>query len=111
MPSCTPLPSATNLPSRGFQLSIVGSYRALQNPELYLTMNEFSNSCSFTQAHYRQAGYAVAAGLSLYLVLLVPLFLIRASIWTTSLFVDHSKTKWDDDLIDGGMTCIWILIV
>jgi len=56
----------------------------------------------FTQAHYRQAGIAVAAGLVLYLVLLLPLFLIRATVWTSSLFVDLNRTKWDDGLIDGG---------
>src|SRR5271170_7492208 len=57
----------------------------------------------FTQAHYRQAAYAVGAGLTLYLLLLFPLFLIRASVWTSSLFVDLNKTKWDDDLIDMGL--------
>jgi hypothetical protein len=93
----------SNPPSRGFQLAIVGAYRGLQNPDLYPTYeNDFAN-CSFTQAHYRQAGYAVGAGLLLYLLLLFPLFLIRASVWTSSLFIDLKKTKWDDDLIDGGI--------
>ena len=58
---------------------------------------------SFTQAHYRQAAYAVGAGLTLYLVLLLPLFLIRAFVWTSSLFIDLNKSKWDDDLIDMGL--------
>jgi hypothetical protein len=57
----------------------------------------------FTLDHYRQAAYAVGAGLVLYLVLLFPLFLIRASVWTSSFFVDLGKSKWDDDLIDGGV--------
>lgn len=58
---------------------------------------------SFTQAHYRQAAYAVGAGLTLYLVLLFPLFLIRASVWTSSFFIDLNKSKWDSDLIDMGL--------
>jgi len=86
---------------RGFQLSIVGSYRALQNPELYPKTDNVLTG-RFTQQHYRQAGFAVAAGLFLYLGLLLPLFLIRASVWTSSLFVDLNKTRWDDELIDAG---------
>jgi hypothetical protein len=105
MPFCMPLPSIMlTCQSRGLQLSIVGSYRALQNPELHGPLC-FGLTCRFTQAHYRQAGYAVAAGLSLYLLLLFPLFLIRASVWTSSLFIDLKQAKWDDDLIDGGITC------
>jgi hypothetical protein len=87
--------------SRGFQLSVVGTYRALQNPDLYLQFQIYSDFSSFTQDHYRQAAYAVAAGLSLYLVLLLPLLLIRTVVWTSSLFVDTNQSKYVD-LIDGG---------
>ena len=50
--------------------------------------------------------YAVGAGLFLYLILLFPLFLIRASVWASSLFVNRKKAKWDDELIDGGISCL-----
>lgn len=97
------LSCCTNHLSRGLQLSVVGTYRALQNPDLYLQFKEiYSDFSSFTQDHYRQAAYAVVAGLSLYLILLLPLFLIRAVVWTSSLFVDINKSKWDIDLINGG---------
>lgn len=82
----------------------MGTYRALQNPDLYIILHYgYLLTCfRFTQDHYRQAAYAVGAGLTLYLILLVPLFLVRASVWASSLFVDLNKAKWDDDLIDGS---------
>ena len=45
---------------RGAQLTLVGAYRALQNPAL------------FTSEHYRQAAIAVAAGIAIRLLLAIP---------------------------------------
>lgn len=82
---------------------MVGAYRALQNPDLCQPIVCLADLLyRFTHQHYRQALYAVAAGLTLYLLLLFPLFLIRASVWASSLFMDRNKTRWDDDLIDAG---------
>ncbi|KAH0143166.1 hypothetical protein KCU67_g13693, partial [Aureobasidium melanogenum] len=45
---------------RGAQLTVVGAYRALQNPKL------------FTSEHYRQAALAVAAGIAIRILVAIP---------------------------------------
>lgn len=45
---------------RGLQVALVGANRAMQNPGI------------FTNEHYRQAGMALAVGLAIHLVVLVP---------------------------------------
>lgn len=45
---------------RGAQLTLVGAYRALQNPAL------------FTSEHYKQAALAVAAGIAIRILVLIP---------------------------------------
>lgn len=45
---------------RGFQLTVVGAHRALQNPGFY------------RHEHYRQAILAVAAGIIIQLLLTIP---------------------------------------
>lgn len=45
---------------RGAQLTLVGAYRALQNPAL------------FTSEHYRQAALAVVAGVAISLLVSIP---------------------------------------
>ena len=45
---------------RGAQLTVVGALRALQNPSL------------FTSDHYKQAAYAVAAGIAIRLLVAIP---------------------------------------
>ena len=57
----------------------------------------------FTHQHYRLTLFAVAAGVTLYILLLFPLFLIRASVWASSLFVDLKKARWDNDLVNSGL--------
>ena len=48
---------------RGAQLTLVGAYRALQNPGL------------FSSDHYRQAALAVVAGIAITLLLAIPVIL------------------------------------
>lgn len=45
---------------RGAQLTLVGAYRALQNPAL------------FTSEHYRQAALAVVAGIAISVLVAIP---------------------------------------
>ncbi|KZF21863.1 transmembrane protein UsgS [Xylona heveae TC161] len=74
---------------RGAQLTIVGAYRALQNPAL------------FKYEHYRQAALAVCAGVVIRLIIAIPLIGVRVLLWFLSLFVNFESTTWDNDIIDG----------
>ena len=74
---------------RGAQLTLVGANRALQNPGL------------FTSDHYRQAAIAVCAGLAIRIVLNIPIYAIKGSIWLISLFVDLGRETWDETIING----------
>lgn len=96
---------------RGAQLTVVGAYRALQNPAL------------FTSEHYRQAALAVVAGIAISVLVAIPVssclpaifrqdvcsdtdyanqtFLIRLSIRFVGLFADLEGSTWDEDVIDG----------
>ncbi|KAF2858851.1 hypothetical protein K470DRAFT_220377 [Piedraia hortae CBS 480.64] len=74
---------------RGAQLTLVGANRALQNPAI------------FTNTHYRQAAYAVAAGIVIRLILLIPTWSVRALIVIAGLFTDLSQVTWDEKLVNG----------
>ncbi|KYK54552.1 putative transmembrane protein [Drechmeria coniospora] len=71
---------------RGFQLTLVGAYRALQNPDL------------FTSAQYRQAAMAVAAGIVIRLILAIPIIGVKALLWLFSFAYSVDRTSWDDRL-------------
>ncbi|KAI9820841.1 MAG: hypothetical protein M1832_003474 [Thelocarpon impressellum] len=74
---------------RGAQLTVVGTYRALQNPGL------------FKYEHYRQAALAVAAGLVIRLAIEAPIVAVRIFLWILSFFIDAERTTWDDKIISG----------
>ncbi|CUS11237.1 unnamed protein product [Tuber aestivum] len=74
---------------RGAQLTIVGAYRALQNPSL------------FEMKHYRQAFLAVVIGAALRLLVAAPIFGVKVLLGFVGLFVDLSAVTWDDDIISG----------
>ncbi|KAF2152596.1 transmembrane protein UsgS [Myriangium duriaei CBS 260.36] len=72
---------------RGAQLTVVGAYRALQNPQL------------FTSEHYRQAALAVAAGIAIRLIVSIPTIGVRVLLWVLSWFMDFQASSWDDDVL------------
>ncbi|EMC95688.1 hypothetical protein BAUCODRAFT_499052 [Baudoinia panamericana UAMH 10762] len=74
---------------RGAQLTFVGANRALQNPAL------------FTSVHYRQAAFAVIAGLLIRLIVAIPTVGIRLLIHFAGFFVDLDHSAWDEDVIEG----------
>ncbi|RMZ84114.1 hypothetical protein DV738_g704, partial [Chaetothyriales sp. CBS 135597] len=74
---------------RGAQLTLVGANRALQNPQL------------FTTHHYRQAAIAVGAGLAISIIINIPIYAVKISLWLLSLFLDLDHETWDDSLVDG----------
>ncbi|KAK3622147.1 hypothetical protein LTR56_022373 [Elasticomyces elasticus] len=74
---------------RGAQLTFVGANRALQNPKL------------FTTTHYRQAAFAVIAGLCISLVLRIPTWTVRILLKIVGLFTDLSQSAWDEEVIEG----------
>ncbi|KAK6540342.1 hypothetical protein TWF694_009145 [Orbilia ellipsospora] len=72
---------------RGAQLTVVGAYRALQNPNL------------FKSRHYKQAALAVLAGLLVRLILDLPIFAVRIFLTFSNLFIDLKTASWDDYII------------
>ncbi|KAF3912240.1 hypothetical protein AA313_de0200953 [Arthrobotrys entomopaga] len=74
---------------RGAQLTLVGAYRALQNPNL------------FKSRHYKQAALAVLAGLLVRLILDLPIFAVRIFLSFSNLFVDLKTASWDDYIVSG----------
>ncbi|KAB5526282.1 hypothetical protein GE09DRAFT_467255 [Coniochaeta sp. 2T2.1] len=72
---------------RGIQLTLVGAHRAMQNPAI------------FTNKHYKQAAYAVLAGISIRLLVSVPILAIRLLLYLLSFVYDLSSTSWDDRVI------------
>lgn len=75
---------------RGAQLTVVGAYRALQNPGL------------FKYEHYRQAAIAVCAGIAIRILVAVPIITVKVSLWALGFFIDFDSVTWDDTLV-GGM--------
>lgn len=74
---------------RGAQLTVVGAYRALQNPGL------------FKHEHYRQAVYAVAAGILIQVLLAIPVLLVQGSLYFSSVFINLERASWDDYVVDS----------
>ncbi|KAF2455252.1 hypothetical protein BDY21DRAFT_396485 [Lineolata rhizophorae] len=74
---------------RGFQLTLVGAHRALQNPAL------------FTSQHYRQAALAVAAGLVISLIIKIPVIVVHMFIWCMGFFTNLEEAGWDDSVVNG----------
>ncbi|QPG93864.1 hypothetical protein C2857_003196 [Epichloe festucae Fl1] len=70
---------------RGAQLTLVGAQRALQNPEI------------FTTEHYRQAAYAVVAGVGIRILVAIPIMAIKLSLRLVSLF---HPLSWDEAVIE-----------
>ncbi|KAF3915106.1 hypothetical protein ABW20_dc0100437 [Dactylellina cionopaga] len=74
---------------RGAQLTVVGAYRALQNPNL------------FRSRHYKQAVLAIVAGLLVRFILDLPIFAVKVLLTFSSVFVDLQTASWDDWIITG----------
>lgn len=66
---------------RGAQLTLVGAFRALQNPKL------------FESRHYRHAALAVAVGIAIRIVVAAPVFLIKLFLAVVGLAVDVSGAE------------------
>ncbi|KAI0394471.1 formamidase [Xylariaceae sp. FL0594] len=73
---------------RGVQLTLVGAHRALQNPAI------------FTNAHYKQAAIAVAAGIAIRLAISIPITAVKFSFAMSSFFVNLDRASWDNSLIN-----------
>ncbi|KAK9479905.1 hypothetical protein V1514DRAFT_277487 [Lipomyces japonicus] len=65
---------------RGFQLTIVGAYRALQNPDL------------FRGKYYRQAAYAITISILIQLLISVPLWIVHVGFKILSWIFAFSST-------------------
>ncbi|CAG8972884.1 hypothetical protein HYALB_00001304 [Hymenoscyphus albidus] len=74
---------------RGAQLTVVGAYRALQNPAL------------FTSDHYRQAALAVAIGIAIRIAISIPVVAIKILLWFSSFLIDFERATWDNTIING----------
>ncbi|KAJ6087487.1 hypothetical protein N7467_006401 [Penicillium canescens] len=74
---------------RGFQLTVVGTVRALSNPEL------------FKYEHFRQAALAIAVGIVIQLIIQIPIISVKFSIYLLSWVVNLERAVWDDKLLNG----------
>ncbi|KAL2163737.1 hypothetical protein VTH06DRAFT_5796 [Thermothelomyces fergusii] len=74
---------------RGMQLTLVGAFRALQNPGL------------FTSKHYKQAIKAVILGYIIRLLIAFPISGIRLLIWLLSFVLPLDQVSWDDSVVSG----------
>lgn len=74
---------------RGAQLTLVGAHRALQNPAI------------FTNAHYKQAAIAVAAGVAIRLAIAIPIISVKILLGILSYVSNLDKASWDDSLVNG----------
>ncbi|KAL3426151.1 transmembrane protein UsgS [Phlyctema vagabunda] len=74
---------------RGAQLTVVGALRALQNPSL------------FTSDHYKQAAYAVAAGIVIRIAIAIPIIGVKVLLWFLAFFIDFETATWDDTIVSG----------
>ncbi|KAJ5970818.1 uncharacterized protein N7479_000736 [Penicillium vulpinum] len=74
---------------RGFQLTVVGTVRALSNPEL------------FKYDHFRQAAFAIAISIVIQLIIQIPILSVRFSIYVLSWVVNLEQAVWDDKLLNG----------
>lgn len=67
----------------------VSAHRALQNPNL------------FTSSHYSQAAIAVFAGIAIWAVVNVPIYLVRGLITFLGIFIHLEEQSWDDNVVQG----------
>ncbi|OQE72696.1 hypothetical protein PENNAL_c0092G04437 [Penicillium nalgiovense] len=74
---------------RGFQLTVVGTVRALANPEL------------FKYDHFRQAALAIAIGTVIQLIIQIPILSVKFSIYLLSWVVNLEQAVWDNKLLNG----------
>ncbi|KAH8703227.1 transmembrane protein UsgS [Talaromyces proteolyticus] len=74
---------------RGAQLTVVGTLRALRNPQL------------FQHEHFRQAALAVVGGIVIQLIVQIPIIIIKLFIWMASWVSDLDRATWDDEVIGG----------
>ncbi|KAL2868634.1 transmembrane protein UsgS [Aspergillus lucknowensis] len=74
---------------RGFQLTVVGTLRALKNPRL------------FKHDHFRQAALAISIGVVIQLIIQIPIIAVRIFIWFSSWIVNLEDATWDDSLLNG----------
>ncbi|RAL10296.1 transmembrane protein UsgS [Aspergillus homomorphus CBS 101889] len=74
---------------RGSQLTIVGTVRALGNPDL------------FKYNHFRQALFAVAVGIAIQLIIQIPIIGVKLVLWSISWAVDLENATWDDTLVES----------
>jgi len=74
---------------RGVQLTGVGAHRALQNPHL------------FTSKHYKQAAYAVVAGIAIRILIAVPIYGVRILLWLSSAIFSLDSAAWDNNITSG----------
>ncbi|KAL4920988.1 hypothetical protein BDW62DRAFT_198436 [Aspergillus aurantiobrunneus] len=74
---------------RGFQLTVVGTVRALINPRL------------FKYDHFRQAALAIGIGIVIQLIIQIPIIAVRLLIWISSWIVNLEDATWDDNLLNG----------
>lgn len=74
---------------RGFQLTVVGTVRALANPEL------------FKYEHFRQAALAVAVGIAIQVIIQIPIIGLKFTLYLLSWIINFEQATWDDKLLDG----------
>ncbi|KAL2849485.1 hypothetical protein BJY01DRAFT_210688 [Aspergillus pseudoustus] len=74
---------------RGFQLTVVGTLRALRNPRL------------FKHDHFRQAALAISIGIVIQLIVQIPIIAVRIFIWFSSWIVSLEDANWDNNLLNG----------
>ncbi|KAE8152221.1 hypothetical protein BDV25DRAFT_151374 [Aspergillus avenaceus] len=74
---------------RGAQLTVVGTVRALRNPEL------------FKYDHFRQAALAVAVGIVIQLIIQIPIIGVKFLLWIVSWVADLENATWDDALLES----------
>ncbi|KAL2886847.1 transmembrane protein UsgS [Ceratocystis lukuohia] len=74
---------------RGAQVALVGANRAMQNPAI------------FNNQHYKQAAIAVAVGVAIHIIVLIPSYGIRIMLWFVSWFISLDTVSWDDWITNG----------
>ncbi|KAJ9648998.1 hypothetical protein H2201_002080 [Coniosporium apollinis] len=74
---------------RGVQLTFVGAHRALQNPRL------------FTSDHYKQAAIAVAVGIAIRVLIVVPTTALTLLLEGIALVSRQQSAKWVHEIVEG----------
>ncbi|KAB8071655.1 hypothetical protein BDV29DRAFT_178861 [Aspergillus leporis] len=74
---------------RGAQLTVVGTVRALRNPDL------------FKHEHFRQAALAIAVGVAIQLIIQIPIIGVKFLLWIISWVADLDNATWDDTLLES----------